>query len=224
MNPIGRKGCALLLALLLALSFSGCSIINSIFGAKFDAAGYVQGGLDCLYKGEFDQYMELTEATEEEAKQTYEEGLEAEADVFEQYIGAEGVITDASRAKIIELYKSIYAKSNYSVKLLSETNGVYVVEVVIHPIDIFTNCYDDATAYVDSFYEKDEAGEFDGLTDEEYSDKYIQGLLDLYTAYVPEIGYNEAKTLTVQVKQDDSGLYTLSDEDMQNIDTWIIEY
>ena len=43
--------------------------------------------------------MELTEATEEEAKQTYEEGLEAEADVFEQYIGAEGVITDASRAK-----------------------------------------------------------------------------------------------------------------------------
>ena len=45
-----------------------------------------------------------------------------------------------------------------------------------------------------------------------------------YTAYVPEIGYNEAKTLTVQVKQDDSGLYTLSDEDMQNIDTWIIEY
>ena len=224
MNHFGRKGCALLLAFLLALSFSGCSIISSIFGAKFDAAGYVQGGLDCLYKGEFDQYLELTNATEEEAQKTYEDGLEAEADVFEQYIAAEGAVTDASRAKIIELYKAIYAKSSYTVKLLSETNGVYVVEVVINPIDIFTKCYDDATAFVNEFYEKDDAGEFDGLTEEEYNDRYVQGLLDIYTAYVPEIGYTEAKTLTVQVKQDDSGLYTLSDDDMQNIDTWIIEY
>lgn len=65
--------------------------------------------------GKFDpDYLELVDITENEAEETYLDGLSVEAEYFTNYFGIE-YVTDELEADIIDLYKDIYAQSKYTV-------------------------------------------------------------------------------------------------------------
>ena len=82
---------------------SGCQLLPLIGpGASFDASGYVQSGLDCLYKAQYDAYCAITDSTEEEAAQAYEEGMETESQTFELYF--ELTLSDTDRQKVIDAF------------------------------------------------------------------------------------------------------------------------
>ena len=66
-----KKMKSLVLILVLALSawtLTGCGGMS-----EDEAKEYAQAVLDASYKGEFDSYMELTDSTEEEAREMYED-------------------------------------------------------------------------------------------------------------------------------------------------------
>ena len=70
-----KKMKCLVLVLVLALSawtLSGCGGMS-----EDEAKEYAQAVLDASYKGEFDSYMELTDSTEEEAREMYEGNMDA---------------------------------------------------------------------------------------------------------------------------------------------------
>lgn len=70
-----KKMKSLVLILVLALSawtLTGCGGMS-----EDEAKEYAQAVLDASYKGEFDSYMELTDSTEEEAREMYEGNMDA---------------------------------------------------------------------------------------------------------------------------------------------------
>ena len=69
--------------MLLAAALS-CSLLLTACGgggvSAFDATKYIQGLLDKTYLGEFDEYMNVVDITENECEDDYISGLESEAE------------------------------------------------------------------------------------------------------------------------------------------------
>ena len=49
-------------------------------------------------------------------------------------------------------------------------------------------------------------------------------MLDLLEAQIPNIGYQDEKSIVIQVQQDEDGSLFISNEDWQNLDALIIDY
>ena len=54
--------------------------------------------------------------------------------------------------------------------------------------------------------------------------EYAQMILDLYESVMPEIGNEEAQSLSVQIEKGEDGYYSLTDDDFNRIDSLIINY
>ena len=94
----------------------------------------------------------------------------------------------------------------------------------IYPIDIFEKAADEMSAYVDVFVEKIMNGDYADLSDEEVETSYQDGLLKILESKLSSIGNLDPIEQTVQIKEDTDGLWGMSDEDFQNLDTYIISY
>lgn len=101
----------------------------------------VQGDLDALYLGEFNEnYLDLTGASEEDCQSAYEQNLSLSADIFARCFGITN-LTDDLRSEVEDLYREIYARAHYSVVgavQIDETH--YTVTVNVEPMDFFTPC------------------------------------------------------------------------------------
>ena len=100
---------------------------------------YIQGELNCTYKGQYSQeYLDLVDGmTEEDAQQQYEDNAEAEAQRLLSYL--EVVLpTDAVNERATQLVKDIYAKAKYTVGEGNKLQGGdFAVEVTLSPIELF---------------------------------------------------------------------------------------
>lgn len=103
----------------------------------------VQGDLDALYLGEFNEnYLDLTGASEEDCQSAYEQNLSLSADIFARCFGITN-LTDDLRSEVEDLYREIYARAHYSVVgavQIDETH--YTVTVNVEPMDFFTPVLD----------------------------------------------------------------------------------
>ena len=77
MKHLWKKAAALVLCLAVVFSLSGCGQLSQLIRSGFDATGYVRGILDCTYKAQFEEYCKLTDATAEEAQDSYDGGIQA---------------------------------------------------------------------------------------------------------------------------------------------------
>lgn len=215
-----KRFLALLLALVLMLSLAACG-----GGFAEDVTLLVRGNLDELYLGSFDpDYMKLVGATEEECQASYEDGMGVEADFFAYYFGIE--LTEEQRNEVIEMYKEIYAKSSYTVSTAEkEDDNTYRVKVEIQPIDLFVLVDEVWDETVDNF----NAGYKDvySMTDAEY-EAYLQDaarmIIDLCKSLMPEMGNLDTKTVYVQVTKDSNDYWSITDDNMADLDEAIIAY
>ncbi len=225
MKKVWKRAAALALGLVAAMGLSGCGELSNLIRSGFDASGYVQGILDCTYKAAYDQYMKLTDATQEEAEEAYEGGIEAEAQTFMQMCTIDAdLVSDETLEGIKDFYRRVYQKSKYEVKDAVKSDSGFFVEAVIEPIDIFQIAWDDMNAFSEQFNERFENGEFDEYTEEAFEEEYAQGMLEVCNSYVDQIGYLEPVSVVVTIFADEDGVYTLSDEDFLRLDTEIISY
>ena len=192
----------ILLAAVLCVSLAACG--GGGLTAN-DATVYVQGLLDRTYLGQHnEEYMELVGTDEETMEQYYQDGLYAEAEYFAYYFDlydpSEELMDD-----LVEFYGQLYKNSKYEVHPASKlSSGGYAVEVVVYPMDLITLMSEDYEAVLDDFWGEYTQEDVDAMTDEEYialDNQWGYELLDLAYEKLPEVGYEEAVYLTVQVRQ-----------------------
>ena len=219
-----KRLAALLLALVLVFSMTAC-------GGSMEetVTQLVQGNLDELYLGKFDEsYLELVSATEEECEQSYLEGLEIEAEYFAYYFNVE-YLTDELKADIVELYKGIYSHSKFTVNPATKLDDdTYAVKVQISPINIFDLVLQaESEGAMDDFYNKYATVDINAMTDEEYKaydTEWAYAIIDLCYEQLPNVGYMDEQSIAVQVTKDTDGLWCITDNDMSTIDELIIYY
>lgn len=196
-------------------------------GMFFAATDLVQGNLDVIYRNEYTQeYLDSVTMTAEEADAQYEEGIGVEVEYFAYYFDILLEYCDESyEERIADLYHEIYAHSKYEVGGQTQNGDTYLVELTVYPIDIMVNVVEeDAEAFMADWQARGEAGEFDEFTDQEFEEAWADGIISLVEARVDDIGYLEPEVISVQITPDEDGVYSISDNDFQRIDSLIIAY
>ena len=192
---------------------------------QFHADAYVKSIMDNLFLDDSTEYVELVDITAMEAHTAYLEGLSQEADIFYGYVGFDKeYLSQEMSGRVIALYDKIYKYSRYEVGEANKTKEGYTVTVRIYPIDIWDRSEDDITAFVEGFYKKISNGEYDSMTESELEAVYQDSILTIIEGKVDSIDYLEPVDQTVLVKKDSDGIWEISEEDFQNLDTYVIAY
>lgn len=227
-----RKALAFIaIALVLALSLSGCGILSLLGADPADTMKVlVQGNLDEIYLGKYNSdFLELTDTTEEEAEQNYLDGLAVEADVYAQMCSID-YLTDELKAEIIDLYKEIYSHSKYEIGEVQKIDDdTYGVQLTVYPIDIMQQFLDASGAAADEFNAQYSEEEQELIyTDEDayaaYDEAWARMTIELCRSLIPNIGYMEPVTMLVQVVRGDDDLWAINENDFNEIDLNIIYY
>lgn len=234
-----KKVLATLLSIAMVLGLMAC-------GSSGDQIQtLVRGNIDAIYIGKTtDEYLKVVNSTTEQARDEYLDGLNTEAEFFCYYFGiisstyAETYddVKEETKAKIVDMYKQIYDKSKYEVKeSVKQSDGNYTVQVLIDPIDIMETAVDmlsDGTYepyenFVAKYDDMDTSEMSDAELDElvsEYNDELANVIVDLIISILPDLGYKDSKSLSVQVQKDDDGFYVINSDDWSKIDDYMIYY
>ncbi|MBQ8413604.1 MAG: hypothetical protein IJX12_08400 [Lachnospiraceae bacterium] len=211
-----KKITALLLCTFLVLGLTGCSDKQV---KRYQ--NYVKSLIAINYLGATEDYVEATGANQADADALYEANMEHLADNIINYYDI--TISDVSGAKegYIELAKNIYSKINYKVDKAVEKDGIYTVDVTIHPINLFVDTSDEVQAYVEKFNEGVFNGDYNNYTLEQYETEFSDGLLEILNEGCLNMAYAEPVVVTVTIIEE-GNLYYISDEDFLAIDAAII--
>jgi len=218
-----KKTLALLLTLVMVLSLAAC-------GGAFEnsVTALVQGNIDTLYLGKFDEtYLKLVNSTEAECRQDYLDGLEMEAEYFAYYFDVE-IMDDDLKEEVIELYKEIYSHSKYSVGEASKLDDkTYAIKISISPIDIVEQITEDFESGMEEFYTKYAEADPNAMSEEEYAQydrDWAEAIINMFYEHMPTLGYKDEQSIAVQVVKGSNDLWVISDNDMASIDNLIIYY
>ncbi len=214
-----------LFSILTVMAF--CLVGLAACGGGFDPAALLKGNLDVIYLGTCDDsHLEAVGLTKEEAQQYYEDGIEVEAEYFADYCSCDyDSLTDTTKQRIIDMYKQIYSHSKYEVGEVTKNGETYLVSLTIYPIDIMAKFNDeDYDAFYAAMEERANAGEFADMSDADFDDLWVNGVIDTLEARLDTIGYLDAETISVQIAKDTDGYYTITQNDFDRIDTMMIQY
>jgi hypothetical protein len=232
-----RTLAALAFALAMSLTLTACDTLNAslgdLLGNKLDATAYIQGQLDEIYLGKFDLgYLEMVGITEHEAQAVYDDGMDVKVDTFIQAFSIE-YPTDDFKARMAELYKSLYAFSDYTViSSAQQSDGSYSVKVTVRPLDTIQLMYDAFPDFREEFESKYADTDTDAMSDAEFQDwyenvydfEYQNGLADLFETLIPKTGTLEEKSIAVQIEKGADGYYAINAESFSTLNALIIDY
>lgn len=235
MKKITKHAVICFLILCMSLGLSACGNYS-----EDEIMTLVRGNINEIYLGQFDaDYLEMVDSTPAAAKQSYLEGLEIEAEYFANYWGIVDAnygesyddLSDRLQQDIIELYREIYSNTKYEIKsVVRQNDGSYAVKVVVDPIDIMEKASEiyenDEYEPLNTFWDKYAEVDIDAMTDEEYMDythEYGEIIVNLVKDQLPDLGYTEQKSQSIQVEEED-GLWTINDDDWAVFDGYVIYY
>ena len=220
-----RRLSAGILACALTLTLTACGLSGA------DVTTYIQGELDCTYKGQYSQeYLDLVDGmTEETAQQQYEDNAEAEAQRLLSYL--EVVLpTDAVNERATQLVKDIYAKAKYTVGDGNKLQGGdFAVEVTLSPIELFHLIPDETYGQVwtqvceDNGTTPDEAST---LSEEDYQvldAEYALRMMEKVEEVLPKATYGREQSVMLQLKLE-GDYYSLVSSGWQTLDDMVIDY
>ena len=235
-----KKSIVLILAIAMAVGLAACG-----GGSTDKMRTLVQGNIDAIYKGlASKEYLDVVESTPEQERDAYLAGMETEAEFFCYYFGildssfdeSYEDLRDETKARIVDMYKQIYSQSKYETKeSVKQSDGSYTVQLTLEPIDIIEQAYDDLTngtyAPYEEFSEKYKDTNVDAMSDEEfekfleeYTDEYANIIIDCVMSHLPNLGYKEAKTMSIQIQEGSDGYFSINDDDWNKIDDYMIYY
>lgn len=226
-----KRMLAVILAAVLALGLIACGATepqDDEPSMEELTALLVQGNLDEIYLGKAsEEYLNLIGSTEEEARETYEDGLSYEAEYFADYFDID-ILSDPIKAQIIDLYREIYSHVRYTVGNVSKLDdNTYVVKVEVEPINVMELATDSEDEVTASFFEKYADADPESMTDDEYAAydaDWAQTMIAMVKDQIPLLAYKPAVSLAVQVVQSDEGIWQISDSDIADLDEQMIYY
>ena len=235
---MSKKILSALLALVMVLALTACGSID-VGGGTDDITLLVRGNLDAVYPGTFDpDYLELVGTDEATAESDYISGLESEAEYFCYYFGIIDStfgedfsdIPEDLQDELVDMYRNIYSKSSYECKeAVEQSDGSYTVQVLINPIDIIQTAYnmivnDEYPEWVDFNKKYESADLSDPAVNEAYIKDKTRIAIDLINSLLPNLGYLDQKSISVQIQQDSEGYYSINNDDWSTIDLYMITY
>ena len=207
-------------AMVMAVLLVGCTALLAGCSRGMTAQGataYVKSVLDASYKGEFDQYLKITDSTKEEAETMYEDGMNTVVESFK----IEGYdIPEELVDKYYELSVELYKSAKYEVGEAKKYDDGYIVEVSVSPFTLMETFEDD-------FYAKVMA-DMDTLnnmeTEEEYASYIYQAMYDVLKEKVDSLEYKDAVTVKVEVFLDTDEKYNISEDDLYDVEEALFPY
>lgn len=191
--------------LLVLLTLTGCTRL-------FDSVGYMTAMMDTLYKGDYTAYAAFTGISTAEISEYRSQWLANATDNFITVMGA-GNPSDDMRERTAALLKKIYANARYELTV-NEDNSI---QLTIYPIDLIVSSYETLQTYVADFNKKNDAFAFTALTEQEFNDTYLDGILTILESRLAALSYQNPVQMTVTIYQDDDGLYTIDSKTLANI-------
>ena len=214
------------LACALAVTLTACGGLSGS-----DVTSYVQGELDCTYKGQYSQeYLNLVEGmTEEAAQQQYEDNAQAEAQRLLNYLEVY-FPTDQVNQRATQLVKDIYANAKYTVGDGNKLQGGdFAVEVILTPIELFHLIPDETYSQVWTQVCTDNGTtpeQTETLGDDVYQaldEQYANQMMDEVEAVLPQVTYGQDQSVMLQLKLDGE-YYSLVSTGWQTLDDMVIDY
>lgn len=183
-------------------------------GCKVPTDTYISSSLDVICRGDYTQYSKMTGKTSSELTTEQKNFLEAQTDRLLTALGGEGC-SQEMRSRYVNFVKMVYASAKYEVTLSEESEDE--ASVKIWPAKILTAHTEEMKAYSDKFREANEKFEYSSLSQEEYVDQYLDGMLGLLGSYLTSPEYDEPQTITLRVEKDEEGLKQIEPGTMSRI-------
>ena len=201
-----------------AIWLTGIMILSAACTTSFDASAYVESCLDLLTKCEYEQYVELTERSEEKAIADYEESIDTMMEEFES-LGISEELTAGYRT----FFEDIYQATKYEVlEAVEDEDGNFTVDVEIEQVTgVFNDVTDELNVAADD-YAAELAASGETLDDAAVNEWVYHKLYEILNENIAELTYNEKQTITVHVVLEDD-LYTIPEEDYAVIDAALID-
>lgn len=215
-----------ILACALAVTLTAC---GGLTGG--DVTAYVQGELDCTYKGQYSQeYLDLVKGmTEEAAQQQYEDNAQAEAQRLLSYLEVY-YPNDQVNERATQLVKDIYAHAKYTVGGGNKLQGGdFAVEVTLSPIELFHLIPDETYGQVwtqvceDNGTTPDQASTFSEEAFQPLDQEYALWMMDKVEAVLPQLTYGQDQPVMLQLKRDGDS-YALVSNGWTTLDDMVIDY
>ena len=207
-------------------SMTGCSVVSKLLeGNTADTyTDYVKAVLDCTYLDKVDRYMELVDTTEEEAHGVYEDEVEYVTELICHNMAVESdYLSEETHDGYEALAKDIMAKAKYEVADAVKSGDTYHITVTCEPMDFW-----DITAdAVEEYYQSGFGDRYEAAVEEEeiaeLEEEYGQEVLHILSGYTGQIGYKDAVPLIVEIEEDSSGNYGISDKNWMDIDDLVFD-
>jgi len=201
-----NKKIILLLMILTMGILSGCGM------SEEEASEYVKASLDAAYKGEFDDFVSITDSTPEGAKAMYEENIV-------HTMEAAGFNEKNLDAELIEKYEQFFLEAmniaDYTIGEAYDTpDGDYEVEVIVRPLKIFEGIDEAVTDGVLSRIEKAKKHP----TEKQITKISFEVMYDILSEKIKNPEYGEEKAVVIRLHKNEKGMYMISEEDMIALD------
>jgi len=204
------------------LFVTGCDLYKDDTAVRYTT--YIDSAMAASYYGIYDEYVEISDSTLEEAEDLYDNTIQYLTKSILQYNDINyDYISDETLVKYYNLAKSALAKTHYVVNTANKVDGKYQVKVEISPIDIWESTYDEVEEYIGKFNQK--YPNYDSMTEAELlvaEDEYANEILNIITPYVTNMQYKETVTKIVEININDDGLFGISTEDWNDIDDYVM--
>lgn len=215
MNRIKNHKKTRLLWLLVAaaLTLSACG--SDKYAKRYQ--NYVKSLIALNYLGVTDEDVKTAGTTDSDANTVYNDNIEFLANNIISYYNV--MIDNAPEMKqgFVDLAAKIYGKVNYSVSKAYPYGSVYLVDVTIHPIDLFSQSSAEVAAYVYGFNEAVANGKYDDYELAAYEKEFASGLLNILNEAAETMTYADPVTLTVEIVETEDG-YSIRERDLMDID------
>lgn len=218
-----KKKIILITVILAAIIAVGVSAGIYLYVNRFDAGEYVQAVLDTSYKNETDQYVEITGISQEEAEKIFEDNLDATIVGFESSAMPEEMLP-----KYRELFGELARKVSYTIgEPEKQEDGTYTVPVIVKPITLFTDTYETFQTRAQEYAQEVTDSVMNGgemPADEEMQSQIYQIYYDVLKERVDSgMLYGGARNATLRVTKEGSREFTIDQEDMDKLDSMLIE-
>ncbi len=206
----------------------GIMLIASLFlfsacgAGTYDASGYVKSMLDAQTRGEYDQYLELTESTKKDAEDLYNKTIEAQMDAIDA-----DALSDELSGKYEELFKKIFKQTKYTVGEAKEgDDDSFTVPVEVETLKLFEGVEENLAAFQEELTTELMAQMAEDGTvpdDEELNERAFQHLYDFLNEKVENPTYGKKSTVEVKVAKNSDDFYEADQSDMEEIEKKLID-
>jgi hypothetical protein len=179
---------------------------------SFDASGYVQACLDANAHGEFTAYAEITNTSEAEIQQKYDEMLDTEISYLDAYNA-----DDATKEKFRNLFMDIYGSFQYEVgEAVQNDDKSYTVPVTVRKLKVFQNIQEDGQNYINSYAESEVNAGRTPTTEDLYG-VVMEYMYNELSSNLAAKEYEEPVTTNLSVTPTDSNarIYSIDETQLQ---------